>query len=241
MEPPAPRRYAVVAKAAFFVFISTFAFEAFLDVNPTRISVAGSGLSISYFVYLTLPDLLRFFPEGLAIMAVGAFLFALSKYRYLPLVLAAFALAFYLVVVQSKAMADYYISVYACHYEGAVYVCPLFSLVNGRPTIPLQGDVLGFAAFVLAAPSYAVYRLRLGLGVAVAEAMAVASGSLTVYEVAIFLWQRQWYDQRVTFYQKLLLLGGLTNQDVLYVAGTVLTGALLLRFYLGRRSLPARD
>ena len=52
------------ARFAFFFCVSIFAFEAFLDVNPARLSVAGTGFSISNFVYLTLPALLRLFPEG---------------------------------------------------------------------------------------------------------------------------------------------------------------------------------
>ena len=210
--------------------MSLFAFEAFLDVNPTRITVAGTGLSVSYFVYLTLPDLLRFFPEGFVIMALGGALFSFSRYRYLPFVLAAFAAAFYFGVVHSTALADYYLSTYACHFSGAQYVCPLVNLVAGHPNIPLQGDVVGLGAFVLAVLSYAVSRLGAGIRLAVVEAFLVGSGSLALYEAAIYAWQPYWFTQKVTFYQSLLFLGGLTNQELLYAALCAFAVAALLRF-----------
>lgn len=214
--------------------MSFFVFEAFLDINPTRISVAGTSLSVSYFVYLTLPDLIRFFPEGFAIMAVGAVLFSFSRYRYLPFVLAAFAAAFYFGVMHSTAMADYYRSTYACHFSGLQYVCPLDSLVAGHPNIPLQGDVVGLGAFALAVPSYAASRLRAGIRLAVVEAVLVGSGSLAAYEAAIYAWEPYWFAKQVTFYQGLLFLGGFTNQELFYAALCTFAVAAALRFFVWR-------
>ena len=62
----------------------------------------------------------------------------------------AFAAVFYFGVVRSAAMADFYRSTYACHHDGSQNLCPLQSLVEGDPTIPLEGNVLGLIAFALA-------------------------------------------------------------------------------------------
>ncbi|MHB8567573.1 MAG: hypothetical protein ACYC7D_13670 [Nitrososphaerales archaeon] len=231
----------LVGKALFFFFLGIFVTEALLDINPTRIMVAGSQFSISFYVYITLFDLLRFFWAGMVILGIGAALFAFSKYRYVPVVLILFAIAFYYEIIQSSSLMHYYEITYACHdaYSSRGYfsgfVCPLSSMIKGHPTIPLQGSVLAPIALVVSLVSYAVSRSYAGVKLALTEMTMLGSGIVCMYELAIFEYQRLWFTQRVTDYQKLVYLGNMTNQELLTICLTILLISVCARIFLAYR------
>ena len=62
----------MVWKALYFFWLGIFVIEAFLDINPTRVMVYDTSFSISYYVYLTFFDLLRFLSIGFVILGIGS-------------------------------------------------------------------------------------------------------------------------------------------------------------------------
>lgn len=232
----------LVSKALFFFFLGLFILEVFLDVNPSRIVVSGTSFSISFYVYITLFDLFHYFWAGLFALALGSALFALSRYRYVPIALLLFCFAFYFQIIQAPALMHYYEMTYACHsvlspQGGFVgYVCPLTSMINGRPNIPFQGSVLAPVSLAISTVSYLGWRVRAGIKVALAETVMFLSGTLTAFELLIFQYQQLWFEKRVTDYQGLFYSGDFTNHDLLNVSSVVLIAFIGLRFYLWYRS-----
>ncbi|HZW57100.1 MAG TPA: hypothetical protein VFF30_12495 [Nitrososphaerales archaeon] len=208
-----------ISKASFVFWIGIFALEAFLDINPTRLMVSGTAFSVSYYVYVTLPDLVRFFPLGfLALGAVGA-LFAFRKYWAMVPATGAFFASFYFEIVRSSSFMSYYKSNYACHlvpgrYGFSQYFCPLQSMVSGSPNIPLQGNVLALVAFALAMISFGVFRSKNGLRSAIVDTLIAASSVVLIFESGIYAFQYYWFPQHVTYYQGLLGLRDITNANV---------------------------
>lgn len=226
----------IVWKGLFFFCLSFFALEAFLDINPTNVRVIGTTFSVSYYVYLTAYDLVRFFPAGFAFLLVGAILFAASKYKLVPLAMAGFAVSFYLEVVRSISLMNYYKDTYACHFVSSGpntgYYCPLDDMVAGRPNIPLQGDVVGFIAFVVAVISFMLWRLRSSIKLAFVDMFLMASGIICIFETLIYYWQHAWFLQTVTYFQHEIYLGDLTNEYLLGIGLAVFGTAMLIRFWL---------
>lgn len=230
----------VVSRAIFFFCMGVFALEAFLDINPTNVTVVNTNTSVSFYVYITFYNMLRYFPIGFGLLAIGAILFAFSKYRLIPLVLAGFVAAFYYEVVLSTPLLNFYESTYACHYvsSGSLsnYVCPLVSMIQGNPNIPLQGDVTGFIAFVAATVAFALSRIRNSVKMALLDMFGMASCVLCIFEVLIYFYESEWYTSPVTYYQAKIYLGNLTNQDLLAISVVVLATTSLVRIWLQRRS-----
>jgi hypothetical protein len=231
-----------VFKALFFFSLGIYVIEAWIfDMNPSRIKVAGTPFSISFYEYITASDLARYFWAGILILAIGAVVFAFSKYWYLLTLVPAFAAAFYYQIVASIPLMNYYQNTYACHeifsstgdYRGNV--CPLLDMTRGHPTIPLQGNVLGPLAFAIALVSLVVWRSNSGLKIALLETVIFGSGTILVFELGIYYFQRMWYNQRVLDYQGLLHLGGLTNKELLIVSGVLFMIILVCRLELAQR------
>lgn len=239
-----------MGKALFFFFIGIFILEVFLDVNPSRIVVAGTSFSISFYVYITLFDLFHYFWAGLLALVLGSVLFAFSKYRYVPIALLLFGVAFYYEIVQAPDLMHYYQMTYACHSvisaQGSLvgYVCPLMSMINGHPNIPLQGSVLAPISLAISAVSYLGWRVRAGIKVALAEAVIFLSGTLAAFELSIFQFQPLWFEKQVTDYQGLFYSGDFTNHDLLIWSSIILTISFFTRIflmYLARRKIQSQE
>ncbi len=234
----------LVWKALFFFSLGVFALEAFFDLNPTKITVTGTTFSISYYVYLTAYDLVRYFPAGYAFLAVGAILFASSRYKIIPLALAGFVVAFYVEIIRSTALMNYYKNTYACHwvYTGpnTGYFCPLSNMVDGHPNIPLQGDATGFIAFIVAVAAFTLWRYSGSLIVALADMFQMASGVICIFELMIYAFEPAWYLQQVTYFADEIYLGRLTNEDLLIAGLIIFATAISMRFWLSRRHTPEK-
>lgn len=238
-----------MSKALFFFFLGLFILEVFLDVNPSRIAVTGTDFSISFYVYITLFDLFHYFWEGLLALALGSVLFAFSKYRYVPIALFLFCLAFYFEIIQTPALMHFYQTTYACHSvvsQGSFvgYVCPLMSMINGHPDIPLQGSVLAPVSLAISTISYLGWRVRAGIKVALVETVMFLSGTLTAFELSIFQFQPLWFEKQVTDYQRLFYSGDFTNHDLLIWSSIILTISFFTRIfltYLARRKIQSQQ
>ncbi len=240
----------LAGKGLFFFFLGIFLLEVLFDVNPTKIFVAGTNFSISFYVYITLYDLMHFFWAGLIALVAASVLFALSRYRYIPFALLIFGVAFYYEIIQSNALMQYYEVTYACHEvitsKGTflAYVCPLMSMLNGHPDIPLQGSVLAPLALGISSISFLVWRLNSGVKSALAETVILGSLIVSFFEMLIYEYQRDWFTKQVTDYQKLVYLGNTTNQDLLTAGLTMLVifaGIRALLFFLNRRRIARGD
>ena len=233
------RRVTILScKGLFFFWLSIFALEVFFDTDPHDLNVVHTSFSISFFEYLTLFDLARFFWIGLVIIGIGAVVFAFSKYLYLVIVAAAFFLAFQHGIMESTALVVYYKSTYACHTihsSGFQYVCPLQSLVDGHPNIPLQGDVIAPIALGIVCVSWFVARVHAGLKIALTEMIIVASAAILPFELMLRAFQPYWIDKQVLDYQRMLYSGHFTNQDLLISSATVLVCSSLTWAILTRR------
>jgi hypothetical protein len=232
-----------VGKALFFFFLGLFIFEAFLDVNPSRIDVAGTSFSISFYVYITLFDLFHYFWAGLLALAIGSALFAFSKYRYVPIALFLFCAAFYYQIIQAPGLMHFYETTYACHSvlssQGFFerYACPLMSMINGHPNIPLQGSVLAPISLAISTVSCLAWRVRAGIKIALSETVIFLSGTITAFELSIFQFQQLWFEKQVTDYQRLFYSGEFTNHDLLNISSVVLIAFLGFRIFLWYRSV----
>lgn len=244
--PPPLQIARIVGKASFFFWLSIFAIEAFLDINPTQVTVTHTSFSISYFEYITLFDLVHYFAAGLVILGMGAVLFAFSKYRFLPIILTAFVLAFYFDIVNSAQLMEYYKSTYACHFSSNPsdlygYICPLEGMVNGRLNIPLQGNVLALISFAIASASFALSRLYRGMKIALLDTIILGTGVICIFEAGIYFWQSAWYLSHVTRYQGLIYLESLTNQELLGISSVVFCIAIGIRMWWAYQGKKRRD
>ena len=228
----------LLAKGLFFFWLGMYVIEAWLfDINPTFIKVAGTSFSISFYEYITLFDLGRFFWSGLAVLMVGALLYAFSMYRYIPIALAAFAVAFYYEIVKSTTLMAFYKDTYACHTSIShgvyQYVCPLEGMVTGHPNIPLQGNVVALIALAIAIVSFGGSRGRAGIREAIVETIILASAILTLFEIGIYYFEGYFFAQQVTDYQGVLHLSWFTNEKLLMGSAVVLVIASSIRIVMG--------
>jgi hypothetical protein len=238
-----PKILRLVSKALFFFWLGVFVVEAWIfDINPGQAKVAGTGFSISFYEYITLFDLVRFFWAGLLVLAVAAALFALSRYEFIPLAIAGFYFAFNYQIISSFQLMHYYQNTYACHEvlsstkTYTVYVCPLTSMVNGHPNIPLQGNVLALVALVISLVFFGVWRmLSVGIIFGLIEILLVTSAVILSFEAGIYYFQPHWFLQKVTDYESLLHLGEITNEDLLFISALSFAFTFAARFYLGHR------
>jgi len=238
----------VASRTVFFFSLGVFVLEAFLDINPTNVTVVNSQTSVSFYVYMTFSNMLQYFSIGFVLLAIASVLFGFSKYRFIPLVYAGIVAAFYYQVVLSPAMLSFYQSTYACHYVYSNYqenyFCPLSSMIQGNPNIPLQGDVTAFIAFVGAVVSFAISKVGGSLRVAVLDMFLMASSVLCTFEILVYFFESEWYTTQITYYQQKIHLGSLTNQELLAISAVVFLIALLLRIRVvfrsekGKKTLP---
>ena len=227
----------LAGKGSFFFWVGIYVVEWMFGSNPYNTPVTGTKFSIAYYSYITFFDVLHFFWIGIIIISVGAILFAFSKYKYLPLIAIAFGVAFYFEIMNSIPLMVYYKSTYACHTittRGGFeeYICPLQSLVDGHPTIFLQGDVITPIAVIVSSASWAVSRLYAGAKVAIAEMVIAGAIQVWLFELGQYLFQSYWMDKQVTYYQRLLYLENFTNNDLWAIASTVLAIFAILRMRL---------
>lgn len=228
----------ISSKALFFFFLGTFATELIFATNPGNMTVAGTSFSIAFYVYITIFDLVRFFWVGFIIIASGAVLLAFSKYKFIPVVLAAYWFAFQQYIMQSQDLMIYYKSTYACHsgyFHGMyTYACPLTSLISGHPNIPLQLDVFTPIALMLACIFYGLWRSGSGIVSSLLETLTLGSGLVCVFELLLWEFQGSWMVKQITDYQGLLYSGQFTNYDLLGTAASIFALALVARICLPR-------